>query len=71
MKNSDNGGMSFMGFLGILFITLKLVGVIDWSWWWVTAPIWGGLAVALVLGVALPALVVLISLIYAIINRRG
>lgn len=27
--------------LGIVFIVLKLCGVISWSWWWVTAPIWG------------------------------
>jgi hypothetical protein len=24
----------------IVFITLKLTGVIDWSWWWVIAPYW-------------------------------
>lgn len=26
--------------LGIVFIILKLVGVIAWSWWWVLAPFW-------------------------------
>lgn len=26
--------------LGVLFIALKLCGVISWSWWWVTAPFW-------------------------------
>jgi hypothetical protein len=26
----------------ILFVTLKLTGVIDWSWWWVLSPMWGG-----------------------------
>lgn len=26
--------------LGIAFIVLKLCGVINWSWWWVLAPIW-------------------------------
>lgn len=29
----------------LIFMTLKLCSVIDWSWWWVTAPLWGGLAV--------------------------
>jgi len=24
----------------LIFLTLKLCGVIDWSWWWVTAPLW-------------------------------
>lgn len=27
--------------LGLIFVTLKLLGKIDWSWWWVTAPFWG------------------------------
>jgi hypothetical protein len=34
------GGISFSGLLAIVFIVLKLTNVIDWSWWWVTAPIW-------------------------------
>lgn len=38
--------ITFLGLLAIVFITLKLIGVIDWSWWWVTCPLWGGLAVA-------------------------
>ena len=29
-----------VGLLGVVFVTLKLIGVIDWSWWWVTAPFW-------------------------------
>lgn len=24
----------------VVFLVLKLTGVIDWSWWWVTAPLW-------------------------------
>lgn len=35
--------------LGLIFITLKLMGYITWSWWWVTAPFWGGLALLLVI----------------------
>lgn len=30
----------FFGLLTIVFIVLKLTGVIAWSWWWVLAPIW-------------------------------
>lgn len=33
-----------LGLLGIAFVVLKLCHVIDWSWWWVTAPFWGPLA---------------------------
>lgn len=46
-KTSSSGGIGFFGLLGIVFITLKLTGFIDWSWWWVTAPLWGGLAFVL------------------------
>lgn len=31
---------STLSILGIVFIVLKLTGVINWSWWWVTAPFW-------------------------------
>lgn len=37
---------ALLGLLGIVFVTLKLTGFIDWSWWWVTLPFWGGLALA-------------------------
>lgn len=32
---------SILGLLGITFVVLKLIGVINWSWWWVTIPFWG------------------------------
>lgn len=34
--------ISFCGLLAILFIGLKLGGVIAWSWLWVLAPLWFG-----------------------------
>jgi hypothetical protein len=36
--------------LGVAFVVLKLTHVINWSWWWVTVPFWGG--AALLLGLA-------------------
>ena len=33
-------GIGFCGLLTIAFIVLKLVGVIDWPWIWVLAPMW-------------------------------
>lgn len=30
--------------LFIVFLVLKLIGTISWSWWWVTCPLWGGFA---------------------------
>lgn len=43
--SSSSSGVSILGLLGVLFVGLKLTGFINWSWWWVTAPFWGGLAV--------------------------
>ena len=40
--------MNLMGVLFVVFLVLKLIGVIAWSWWWVTAPLWGGLVLSLV-----------------------
>ena len=37
-----NGGAGTLGMLAILFIGLKLTGHIDWSWWVVLSPLWGG-----------------------------
>lgn len=42
-KNNSNisiGGVSFSDLLTILFVGLKLVHVINWSWWWVLSPLW-------------------------------
>lgn len=40
-NSSNSAGVGFFGVLTITFIVLKLIKVIDWSWWWVTAPAWG------------------------------
>ncbi|MCH7604967.1 hypothetical protein IID24_03195 [Patescibacteria group bacterium] len=39
-KSTERGNIGLAGILLIIFITLKLVGVIAWSWWWVLSPIW-------------------------------
>lgn len=48
-SSNNSGGIGVLGLLGIVFVTLKLTDVIDWSWWYVTMPFWGGLAVVGVL----------------------
>ena len=53
-ESSSSGGIGVFGLLGVAFVVLKLTGYIDWSWWYVTLPFWGGAAVAL--GVLLIAL---------------
>ena len=39
-KSTSSSGIGFFGLLAILFIALKLTGIITWSWLWVLAPIW-------------------------------
>jgi len=39
-NSNSSGGVSGTTLLQLLFITLKLTRVIDWSWWWVMSPTW-------------------------------
>ena len=39
-KESSSSGIGLCTVLLIVFLVLKLTGNIDWSWWWVTAPLW-------------------------------
>lgn len=48
-NNTNSGGIGIFGLLGVLFVGLKLTGHIDWSWWWVTLPFWGGVALLAVI----------------------
>ena len=48
-NNKTSGGIGFFGFLTLLFIGLKLCGVIAWSWLWVLAPLWIPAALAVVI----------------------
>lgn len=43
-KSEASHGVGVFGLLGVVFVVLKLTHVINWSWWWVTAPFWGGFA---------------------------
>lgn len=72
MNESDNksggrSGMGCLGFfavlLGVAFIVLGLVGVIDWSWWWVLAPIWGYFALGFVIFLVTLTIAIIVELI--------
>ena len=41
----------------VLFIALKLCGVIAWSWWWVLSPLW----IPLLIGVVCVVIAVIIG----------
>ena len=48
VETVSSGGVGFLSLLFLLFLGLKLGNVIDWSWWWVFAPIWMPVLLALV-----------------------
>lgn len=57
-SSSKAGGIGFLGLLALIFITLKLTGVIAWSWLWVLAPLW--IPTALIVVILVVALIVLL-----------
>jgi hypothetical protein len=48
-NSSSSGGVGFFGLMFLILMTLKLTNYIDWSWWWVTAPLWGGFALIFII----------------------
>ena len=58
--DDNRGNMKICDVLTVVFIVLKLVGVINWSWIWVLAPFW------------IPLLLyILLSIAETLIERRG
>jgi hypothetical protein len=54
---AGGGGIGFVGLLTIVFIVLKLTGVINWSWVWVLSPIW----ISAILGIVIIAIVFIVT----------
>lgn len=48
-NETKSGGIGLSGVLFIVFLVLKLTHNINWSWWWVTSPLW--IPIALVLAI--------------------
>ena len=55
MNNKSSGGVGCSTVVLIVFIILKLVGVINWSWWWVLSPLW------ISFGLGLIAIIILVA----------
>lgn len=62
-KSNSGTGLSLSAVLFIVFLVLKLTGNIDWSWWWVTSPLWIPFALGLAI-VGFVFLVIIIALIF-------
>lgn len=69
-KSSTSSGINFGGLLAIVFITLKLCGVISWPWLWVLCPLWIGFAVFMVILVGGIISILIAALIAAIFGRK-
>jgi hypothetical protein len=41
--------ISFIGLTTLIFVILKILNYIDWSWWMVFSPLWGSIVLVLVL----------------------
>lgn len=54
-SDSSSSDVGFFGLLGILFIGLKLSGVINWSWWLVLLPLYGPIVLIVLILAALIA----------------
>ena len=39
-ENPKSSGLGILAVLQIVFLILKLTGLIDWSWWLVLVPLW-------------------------------
>ena len=46
--DNSSSGLGILDVLALVFIVLKLIGVIDWSWWWVLAPWWVPISIAFI-----------------------
>jgi hypothetical protein len=50
-KIVGNSGISFLGLFFLVLFVLKVCGigaVANWSWWWITAPLWGPIVFGIV-----------------------
>lgn len=61
-NNTSKGGVGICTVLFLIFLVLKLIGTITWSWWWVCAPIW--------IPIALIVIILLVGFIVGLIASR-
>lgn len=69
-KQSASGGIGLSGATFIVFLVLKLTGHIDWSWWWVTAPLWGVFAALAVIWAIFGTLWLIVTAVDALLSAR-
>ena len=68
--NLESLAPKILGLLLGTLITLKLISFINWSWWWITSPLWGGLVLAIVL-MLFAGIIIEIQKIKSKFNRKS
>jgi phosphoglycerol transferase MdoB-like AlkP superfamily enzyme len=63
-------GSGPVGLLGVAFVVLKLCKVIDWSWWWVTLPFWGGLALVISIPVTVALFAAVVWVLCHLLDKK-
>ena len=70
--NNDNkqirygcGDIGFTGIITIIFIVLKLLNVVEWSWWLVFSPIWISFGIYIVISLIL----MIVAMIFAVVTK--
>ena len=63
--DSKKSEIGLLEILLIVFVILKLVGTIDWSWWWVLSPI----LISFALGVIILIISLVIALVLALVDK--
>lgn len=64
-----SGGLGTIEVLLIVFIVLKLCGLIQWSWIWVLSPLWILLAIVLLIFLVCAFIIIVGRIIAAIIGE--
>jgi hypothetical protein len=64
---NNSGSLSLSLVIFVVFLTLKLSGVINWSWWWITSPLWLPFVVVL----AIIFIISVFAIVSVLINDRN
>lgn len=70
-KKSGSSGLGLASVLTIIFVVLKLVGVINWSWWWVLSPTLISIGLALIIIVIYIAWEIHNNKNYGLTSKKG
>lgn len=70
VNGAAGGGISLSSLTFLVFLVLKLCNVIDWSWWWVTAPLWIPFAFVIAIFVVVVLFAIVLNCITALVDNH-